>query len=386
MPRGTQVPITPEVLSWTISSSGYSAEEVAERIHVPADKLRSWMSGSAKPGLTPLRQLASFLRRPLATFLLPAPPRSMNQQIEFRHPPGETRRALNSTELTHLREAARLQRGLGWILTELGGPLADIPRISPTISPQRAAEEHRRRIGVAVDQQLEWRTDTQSLHAWRQALQGMNVIVLLLPMGSSSARGFSLWNEHAPLIAVNTHWNAAARTFTLFHEYAHLLTRTNSACTGHVTARIRQGEDSLERWCEEFAAEFLAPWTSVRDCLVHDYDWRQGQTIDDLSLVKRLAAKFHISLRAMTIKLIDHEVASWELYRQILPQADDKRGGGGGEGRRRLQIRIDEYGERTAQVLLKGLERDVLSRTDVLGYLDIADSDLDILGSRVTTR
>jgi Zn-dependent peptidase ImmA (M78 family) len=214
----------------------------------------------------------------------------------------------------------------------------------------------------------------------------MKVIVLLLPMGSSSARGVSLWNEYAPLIAVNTHWNAAARTFTLFHEYAHLLTRTNSACTGHVTARIRQGEDSLERWCEEFAAEFLAPWTRVRDCLVHDYDWRQGQTIDDLSLVKRLATKFHISLRAMTIKLIDHEVASWELYRQILPQVDDKRGGGGGEGRRRLQIRIDEYGERTAQVLLKGLERDVLSRTDVLGYLDIADSDLDILGSRVTTR
>jgi hypothetical protein len=30
MPRGTEVPITPEVLSWAVEESGYSDEQIAQ--------------------------------------------------------------------------------------------------------------------------------------------------------------------------------------------------------------------------------------------------------------------------------------------------------------------------------------------------------------------
>ena len=81
----------------------------------------------------------------------------------------------------------------------------------------------------------------------------------------------------------------------------------------------------------------------------------------------------------MTLRLIDHDVARWELYRQIPRHLEQKRGGGGGEGRRRLQIRLDEYGDRVAEVFAKSLREEIMSRTDVLSYLDVADSDLDRL-------
>ena len=68
-------------------------------------------------------------------------------------------------------------------------------------------------------------------------------------------------------------------------------------------------------------------------------------------------------------------------HKQIPEYVDDKSGGGGGGGRTRLQFRQDEYGDHPSRVLIRALQNDVLSRTDVLSYLDVADSDLDSLTS-----
>ncbi len=379
MPRGRAVPVTTEVLKWAIRTSGHTTQEVAERLHVSNETIAAWLSGTQKPTLTPLRQLASFLRRPFAAFFLPAPPRTADQQFEFRRPPDDARRALNPVEIENLREASRLQRGVGWILAELVEGSVHLPTYTIQQAHEVIAQEFRRTLGITVQEQLAWSSDSRALQAWRDALHANRVIVLMLPMGSSSCRGFSLWHEVAPLIAVNTHWNYSARIFTLFHELAHLITRTNSVCSEHTSARLRQGEDAVERWSERFAAAFLAPWRDLERVLLEQFAWHRGAIIDDLNVARRLANKFHISLRAMTLRLIDHDVARWELYRQIPRHLEQKRGGGGGEGRRRLQIRLDEYGDRVAEVFAKSLREEIMSRTDVLSYLDVADSDLDRL-------
>ena len=381
MPRGRPVPITPSVLDWAISNSGYSRQEVSEKLGVSIAVLKAWLGGTEQPTLTPLRELANVLKRPLATFLLPNPPRSTVGRIEFRHPPGEGRTALNSVEIANLREASRLQEGLAWILSELGDTPVSFPIHSISSDYVRIAQEERERLGVTIQQQLQWTNASQALNAWRRALEEKGVMVLLLSIGSSSSRGFSLWNDYAPIIAANTHWNNQARIFTLFHEYAHLITRTSSSCTGHVAHRIRQGEDPVERWCERFAAAFLAPWEDVQRSLIGVCGWSRGEVIRDLSVLRKLANLFRISLRAMALRLIDHDVAGWDLYSQIPLRADGKPAGGGGGGRNRLQIRLDEYGLKPARIFVRGLHNDVLSRTDVLDYLDIGDSDLDFVES-----
>lgn len=386
MPRGTPVPITPEVLDWAIRTSGYGENEVAEKLGISTSTLKAWLSGAEKPGLTLLRHLAAVLKRPLATFLLPNSPRSATIHVEFRHPPGNPRRHLNAVEATYLREASRLQRGLAWIQSQIGESPVPFPSVSTADDHERVAEEERQRIRVSIEEQLQWDSSSQALRAWRRAFEERGIVVCFFPMGKNSSRGFSLWNEYAPLLAVNTHWNYQARTFTLLHEYAHLITRTSSSCVGHVSARIRPGEDQVERWCERFAAAFLAPWRAIESLLTQKLRWRFGTQIEDIGIARKLANSFHISVRAMTLRLIDHGVATWDLYRQIPEYVDDKSGGGGGGGRSRLQIRRDEYGDQAARVMIRGLEKDVLSRTDVLSYLDVADSDLDSLASLMDRR
>lgn len=381
MPRGKLVPITVEVLDWAIRTSGYSQNEIAEKLGISTATLRAWMDGNEQPGLTLLRRLASILKRPLATFLLPAPPRSVSVHVEFRHPPGETRRSLNSVETSSLREASRVQRGLASVLSQLGEPPIPFSSVSTADDYERVATEERQVIRVSLEEQIRWATHSQALQAWRNALEERGITVFFLPMGKDSSRGFSLWNEYAPLLTVNTHWNTQARIFTIFHEYAHLITRTSSSCLGHVSARIRSGEDHVERWCERFAAAFLAPWSAIEEIATQRFGWQTGKEVESLALPRKLANTFHISLRAMTLRLIDHGVANWDLYKQIPDYVDDKGGGGGGEGRTRLQIRKDEYGSHTTRVMIKGLESEVLGRTDVLSYLDVTDKDLDSLVS-----
>jgi transcriptional regulator with XRE-family HTH domain len=75
MGRATYVHITPKVLAWAIQESGYEAGEVADRLKIAPQTLAAWMAGREQPTLTGFRKITALLKRPEATFFLPAPPR-----------------------------------------------------------------------------------------------------------------------------------------------------------------------------------------------------------------------------------------------------------------------------------------------------------------------
>ncbi len=382
MGRAIPVPITPAVLSWAISESGYSPVQLAERLHVPLETLQAWQERRALPTLTQFKRLATILRRPSATFLLPEPPPHIRPQVQFRHPPKGPREALNPTELRYLRDASRLQRALAWLLPQLGWPPGEIPKVEIGFPAEQVAAATRQRLGVDVQRQQRWTSAAEALREWRASLQDAGVLVFLLPLGRQSCTGFSLWDDQAPLIAVNTWWNTQARIFTLFHEYGHLLTRTNSACVDG--RRGPHGGDLAERWCDQFAGSVLLPWDAVAEYLRGILGWSPGKVITDLKVAGRIAREFKVSLRAATLTLISHQAATWDLYEEIPPVSDEKIGGGGGEGgRERHQIRRDAYGDHTISLFLAAVDQDLLGRTEASGYLDIADSDLDILQREV---
>jgi Zn-dependent peptidase ImmA (M78 family) len=380
MGREIRVPITPGVLAWALETSGYDISSVAHGVGVETDLVHRWLSGEECPTLTRFRAVARVLRRPTATFLLPGPPKSEPPQIEFRPPPGESSRKLHPEELRCIREAERLQRAVAWITSEIGQETQPLPSVRPRSSPESAAATARRLLAVLLEEQLAWLNESEALKRWREALEGLGVLVFLLPIGANAARGFSIWHEASPLIAVNTHWNSAARIFTLLHELGHLLTRTNSICAQAGSRLPLPGADTdVERWCERFAAAVLMPESAVLETLVS-----LGIPSDDratsLEVAKKVSRRFKVSLRAATLRLISIGRASWDLY-TLIPATSDARSGGGGGGRNRLQVRIDEYGRRTARVFLHGLQNDVIDASEVMRYLDISYRNLEELES-----
>lgn len=371
-----QVPINPNVLNWAIEESGRDLADIADAIGIDPLTLDEWLASSSRPTVGQFRKLASALRRPSATFLLPAPPPPTPHRVEFRNPPGCERRALNYSERVRLREAARLQRGLSWVAEELGVGPVPIPKYSTTTSAERAASRVRELLDVTTERQIAWSSEYEALREWRAAIERIGVVVAFLSVGSDSMRGFSSWNDRVPLIAVNTYWNAKARIYTLAHELAHLATRTNSACEEAASHCYKGTADPVERWCEEFAASLLLPWSNVVAFLIEEMDWDEEEKITDLAVPTKLSRKFHVSLRASVLRLVNRGAAGWDLYRKIPPANDGKKAGGGGAGRNRPKIRFDEYGRRTGALLFAGIHQEVLSVDDALGYLHLGDSEL----------
>ncbi|MBI1961847.1 MAG: ImmA/IrrE family metallo-endopeptidase, partial [Candidatus Rokubacteria bacterium] len=154
----------------------------------------------------------------------------------------------------------------------------------------------------------------------------------------------------------------------MFHEYAHLLTRTSSACLEAVNRLPAAKSDPTERWCEQFAAEVIIPSHALEEYLVTA---RLRRPVTDLKAVGQIAHHFRASLRATALRLIGVEVASWSLYRSLPAHAERKPAGGGGAGRSRAQIRFEQYGLQTVDVFATALEKDIVTRADVLDYLDM---------------
>lgn len=348
-------------------------DDLARSLKVDQATLESWLSSDVRPSITQFRRLAAALKRPEAVFFMRAPPRTQAPPAQFRHAPGSPRKE-NATERRSVRDAARLQRAARWLLRESGASPVSRPVARLSEAPATVASRARTWLSVTPGEQSEWPSASKALKAWTCALENLGVLVFSYAMGRESCRGFSLWDEYAPVVALNTAYNAEARMFTLFHEYGHVLTQTGSICEGWVAS---ERADPAERWCEEFAASVLLPTSEFKAALIA-FGGVPTSVEAQLKLVGRLGGRFKVSRRASAIRLIELGHAGWDLYRALPPLVDDKPKGGAcpEEPRDRFVLRSERYGRRAQALVAQGLRADLISPTDALSLLDITVDDL----------
>lgn len=371
------IPITPSVLRWAVRESGYDGQSLASEIGVTEEELQSWQDGSAQPTKTKFDALVAKLKRPTALFFLPQPPDSLLPHVQFRRPHGSTRRSPSPKELRHLREAQRLCTTTSWIFREMRVARATVPHISASTEVEAAAAKVRALLLGDTSQHHKPTTPAKEQGQWRARLEAQGVFVLMLPLGRESIRGFSLYDDFAPIVAVNTHWDYRPRVFTMLHEFNHLVSRTSSACVETLQQRLPDTEDRVERWCEQVAAAVLMPWPEVSSFLSRDLQLSSERQVTSLDQLFRIAKYFGTSARAAALRLIGRKRAAWELYRQIPTTAEQKPGGGGGGGRNRQEIREDEYGGRMIRTFSQAVEEGLMTATDATGFLRISESELE---------
>ncbi|NQT35786.1 ImmA/IrrE family metallo-endopeptidase, partial [bacterium] len=73
--------------------------------------------------------------------------------------------------------------------------------------------------------------------------------------------GFCVYDKIFPIIYLNSGTTKTKQIFTLFHELAHVLLRTGGITTrtNSYIAKLQGHPKVLERYCDEFAVEFLVP-------------------------------------------------------------------------------------------------------------------------------
>jgi Zn-dependent peptidase ImmA (M78 family) len=372
-------PVTADVLRWAIEEDGRPVPELAEALRVDVDTVDGWTRGDAQPTRGQVTKLADVLKRPRALFFMPAPPAAATLPASFRHPPGDDHQ-VSSTARRWIRQARRVQHAVSWALRN--EPPNGMPRVPVDWHPLEGAAFAREWLGVSDAEQASWSDYYAALRAWRDSLEDRGILVFVFEIGAGDVRGFSAWDDRAPLIVANaSKVSPAARVFTLAHELGHLLTRQDSACVEPVPqpwlAKQPNGR-MIERWCEEFAAALLMPESAVRSYL-RDHP---GSHLDQ---VRSVANRFKVSHRAAALRLIDLDYAPVSLYADVVknfaPAPPDS--APAGEYRRppRAVTRPREYGLRTIRTVLEALPpRDAMSilRVTVEDVRRIADKEPDV--------
>jgi Zn-dependent peptidase ImmA (M78 family) len=357
---------------------------LAARARVSEDDVRAWREGTARPGKTEFKVILQAVRRPSAIFFMPEPPVRAALPTTFRAAPGARDHTLSPAALRAIRRARRIQRAVGWLYAgaDLREPVG-LPKVAwETQDARKVGATLRASFAVPLDTQAGWKDFGEALRSWRGLFDERGVLVFSLELGKDEIRGFSAWHDYAPLIAVNTGYTPGARIFTLAHELAHLVTRTDSACFDWISSDVSH-DPKLERWCEEFAAAFLLPPDRLAEYATSQFLVSPQKPVTTFDLLSKMSQRLKVSARAMALALIEGSLADWSLYREVELRAktiDRPPEGSGGGGVRAPQKRINQYGTRAPRALVEAVSGGRLGLRDAADYLELTIGDLDDLG------
>lgn len=381
----TYVPVNSAVVRWAVEESGIAPASLADKIDVELELLLAWLDGTVQPSQGQFTRLVKALRRPSALFLSERVPESSALPESLRSAPGKHGRDLVEEERRWVRRSLRLQKLLSYLGRQRDISV-DLPRLSKKVPPDLAAQRVRRWLGVSIGEQVDQDPGYAAWQFWRGRLELKGFLVFVLQLGPENIRGFSSWDDVAPVVAVNSAYNPQARIFTAFHELGHLTLRSRAACAdlSWRPSQLKGASLTEERWCEEFAATALLPREAVEE-YVED---TRALYEDGFALSKAVAEHFNVSIRASALRLIRLGLEDDDLYGLVNEQArvwDRSKGFARGRPTTRPQRRVTEYGRHAVLELLEGTSQGLLNLRDLRDYLRVDSTEVDEIAELIKT-
>jgi Zn-dependent peptidase ImmA (M78 family) len=322
--------VNPSLVTWARERSGIDAESLVKRF----PKLHEWEQGATSPTLKQLEKFAHATHTPVGYLLLASPPeepvpipdyRTMGNQGVRRPSPN----LLDTIYLCQLRQD--WYRSFAQVNQE--APVSFIGTLTTQVGVAEAASRMREFLGFGIDQRGANFTD--ALRVLSESAEAHGVLVMISGVVGSNThrkldshefRGFALVDQFAPVVFVNGADTKAAQIFTLAHELAHLWlgeTALSDADLGVSAA------NSIERWCNQVAAEVLVPIARL--------DEQLRDTPIDAEELDRLARIFKVSSLVILRRIHEAGRLTWDAYRNQYQSELDRvlsilelRGGGEG--------------------------------------------------------
>ena len=309
-----RVEVKPALLRWARERSGRSVHDLQKRF----PKLNAWERGKVLPTLKQLEAFAKTTHTPIGYLFLQEPPIEELPVTDFR-----TMRDVDiSRPSPDLLDTLYLcQQRQDWYRDEIRSageaPLPFVGSLDMTVDPASAAARMRDSLGFDVDQRRQSPTWADALRQFIDQADALGILVMVSGVVGSNThrsldpeefRGFALSDPLAPLVFINGADTKAAQMFTLAHEIAHLWLGESGISNPEA---VVMPDHSIERWCDQVAAELLVPSSLIRE----EFD----SGIDLSGEVNRLARRFKVSTLVVLRRIHDvgglHRDGFWSAYR-----------------------------------------------------------------------
>lgn len=129
-------------------------------------------------------------------------------------------------------------------------------RFSLSDNPVEMGVKFREALDFSLDAQKKVKDARGLFDAVRVKLESANVFTIKSSFPLEDARAFSLVDQTPYLILINNkdggYFGYAPKTFSLLHEFAHILLRESAICND-----FTHSHQQIEKFCNSFAASFL---------------------------------------------------------------------------------------------------------------------------------
>ncbi len=367
---------TPPLLAWARDQVGLTIAEAAARATVSPSSLQAWEDGSLRPALAELERLAGTYDCPLGYFFLGEPPREPDAHLDFRGVAPEKVETLTYETRLRLRRFEKLMSYAGELSRLEDQPLVSSVGTASLEEPvDSVVEREPARLGLTQPIRDSWTSANDAFGWWNAALEGVGVFVIALRLSASEIRGACVWQPgDPPGILVNRAdaEAAAGRTFTLLHEYAHLLLRNPGVVCDFRGSPIAA---DVERFANAFAAETVLPRTafvqflSARGVSGYSVAWSDGQ-------IDKLREPFKVSRDTVAIMLERLGMAPSGFYRQRRLEWERRRpfGRGSGGGTKEAVRRVRDLGSNLSSLIAKA---SMNNRISILELAELTDMKVD---------
>ncbi len=338
------IQIAPATIDWIISKT--QLNEISPKV---ADNLLAWRSGEKTPTFNQIENASKATGIPLGYFFLQNPPIENTTLIECRTVDSiavkDTSRDLMNTihDMEMIQDWMREQ-----LISDGFEPLDYIGKFK-TSGYMEIAENARKILGIDID----WYKSVEvgkSFNYIRNVMNSSGVIVMVNGMVGNNThrllnvnefRAFTIIDEYAPLIFINSNDSENARLFSLLHEFAHICIGENNLFND----RYSFGEkvNKAETICNSVAAEIIAPQ------VLFENEWNISiKNNTQKQVIYNLAAKFKCGTMVIARKALDNNFIPFKLYKEIAELAvkiyneQRKKKGNGGGFYTNLSFKIDK--------------------------------------------
>lgn len=366
-------------MNWAIKSSGWAVENLAKRIKLTEGTIYGWIEGSINPNLRQLEILSGIIKRPLAAFLLPAPPAEKPLPKDYRMLP-EKEGKFDKKTVFAIRRARRLQNISKELLENLNATMVStIPKFPISNSPIELADKYRIEFKLTIEQQAKLKTPYELFNLLRDIIEDKNILVFQISMPVEDARGFAIVDDTPAIIVVNSKDQIEARIFSLMHEFGHILLK-ESGISLPENALIVKSPEPVEKWCNEFASAFLLPKSVAKSIFDEN-----KKSLTETKILDKLSRKYKLSKAMLLYNMLKLEYISYLEYEKTLerykpkpieskkskvfaPSADKKC--------------LSEKGQKFVSLVINNMEKGLITHSEALGYLSLKSRNLEKVANK----
>ena len=322
--------INSAILTWARETAGLSIEDAAKqiglsdsKISTAIEKLHAYEAGGQKPTRIQLLKMSNIYHRPLSIFYLDNPPMVAKRGKDFRTMEYNVTKKEAARLDALLRDAQVRQDMVRSMLEDDEDlhPLDFVGSLTIDIPIDKAVSQLQKIINLTSGMEGDHtkKSPKDYFKVLRSRIEANGTFVLLIGnLGSHHTnisekvfRGFAIADDLAPFIIINSQDAIRARTFTLIHEFVHILLDASGVSAAPPTMQPLTKSSQVERYCNDVAGSFLLP-----DKALHEVDQLTNKE-DTMDKIQEIADNYNVSTHMVAYRLLRNGTIPKDVYHKL---------------------------------------------------------------------